>query len=120
MERGIEGSRWHHLCCVVFYHWQSSKEGQGLPTRSRDKQAYASKFNLRRVSSKFIIEHNKESRTTSAAPSLKSQESRVKSQLRVKSQDREILRATHSPSLSSVGVYLREVFSWLVPVVPCP
>lgn len=53
MERGIEGSRWHHLCCVVFYQWQSSKEGRGLPTRSRDKQAYVTgsgtrqKFNLR-------------------------------------------------------------------------
>lgn len=39
VERGFEGARWHHLCCVVFYHWQSSKEGRGLglPTWSRGR-----------------------------------------------------------------------------------
>lgn len=37
VERGIEGSRWHHLSCVVFYHWQSSKEG--LPTRTSDLES---------------------------------------------------------------------------------
>lgn len=102
VERGIEGSRWHHLCCVVFYHWQSSKEGLGLglPTwsRGRDtgKQAYRTSLGLARVkvqsailrfcvSSEFIIEHNEESQGRLAllrASRVKSQESSPESRPR--------------------------------------
>lgn len=63
---------------------------------------------LCRVSSTFIIEHNKESRTTSAAPSLKSQESRVKSRV----------KTAKFCAQRSVGVYLRQVFvCWWYPAL---
>lgn len=107
------------LCCVlpVFEGRTSDSDFRlGVVTLAsrRTVPSIVQSAILRRVSSRFIdSEHNKESRTTrySAAPSLKSQESRVKTA-------KFCAQRTHPPSPRLVSISERSFRGWYCSPLP--